>query len=309
MELSLTLDRQRQAIFDGLTDAAKELFFKILQKARTLGQLDIATRYEIGEMLVEAVSAPHTYGAGVVDQYAKILGNENAKWILYQCKKVAERFTREELDAIATRQFPDGSLVTWTHVRMLAEIEDKRRRKSILEQMLKKGLSTQELRKLVSPPSKNERQAPLRIGAPRNALGALDQIRAFGEALIAQAEAWDSILWSGLENAADVTLNEDVLEKLRTAVLQLEEMATIVGEQLNKARATAEKVQTILSKRAALKGRAAEAAPAEAAPAPASNGKSGDSRAGVPVQARPQAAWHTAKQNLERIKRARAGIS
>jgi CheY-like chemotaxis protein len=132
---------------DEVADAAQPpaLRERIVALRELLGRLpaDARTRYDIGRIVAELKARPDAYGHGAVSVAAAALGEDIPS--LYRYARVAERWTREELDALLARTMRDGRPLSWSHLVALASVQPGEAYARLVERTLGECLSVREL--------------------------------------------------------------------------------------------------------------------------------------------------------------------
>lgn len=95
---------------------------ELVEEIRELLESDDGSRivnyYAVGEKLRTALSAPNKYGKGTLKTYTEKLNLGTG--LLYHCKIVADRVTRDELEDLRELRNNDGHKLTWGHIHLIA---------------------------------------------------------------------------------------------------------------------------------------------------------------------------------------------
>lgn len=121
---------------------------KNLKRKLELGwKRDALITYDFGAVTNKVKSEDARYGKKAVETLAKELKLDRAT--LYRWAKVATAWTKSDFAKIAARRSPKSGLpLTWSHLEVLSDVENTKRRGELLEQALSEALTVVELRDL-----------------------------------------------------------------------------------------------------------------------------------------------------------------
>jgi hypothetical protein len=257
-ELRLATSQQRAA-YEEMLPAAKAAFKKIYTKASNLATADLLTRWEIGDVVLEGTKNERLYGQEVVKQWARALGDDVNEVQLYQYRRFAGAFSREDLLALLERRTVKGGQISWTHVRALLPLERgqgaAKCRKEIIERIFQDGLSCTQVSEAVKehlggPMSKGGRTP----AAPKTPKQAMTQIEKFSSAIINRAELWDRALWKAVGDGPAEQCTPDLLEQLEKTRASQVELQARIEELVLRADSAIARVKRVLAKGATADG-------------------------------------------------------
>jgi ActR/RegA family two-component response regulator len=113
-----------------------------------VGQLDARSRYRMGAIVAEVKRRTDLYGTRGVPALATGIGE--AEQNLYRYATVAERWTPEEFEVLVSRRGGDGRCLSWSHLVLIASIDDDVARTRLLERVLDDSLSVRALMAIVN---------------------------------------------------------------------------------------------------------------------------------------------------------------
>lgn len=113
-----------------------------------LGRLDARGRYQVGAIVAEMKKRVDVYGARGVPELAACIGE--AEQNLYRFATVAERWSPAEFEALVSRQGSDGRCLSWSHLVVIASVDDDAARAGLVERALRDSLSVRALIAMVS---------------------------------------------------------------------------------------------------------------------------------------------------------------
>ncbi|MCM2333469.1 MAG: hypothetical protein NDI82_05930 [Anaeromyxobacteraceae bacterium] len=137
---------------------------KKLKRELELGwKRDVLNTYEFGAVTNKVKSEDARYGKKAVETLAKELKLDKAT--LYRWAKVATAWTKSDFAKIAGRRSPKSGLpLTWSHLEILSDVENAKRRGKLVEQALAEALTVVDLRSLIKGSSKKATGRTLPVG-------------------------------------------------------------------------------------------------------------------------------------------------
>jgi hypothetical protein len=131
---------------DMTPELAKE--FKIISdKLNDLDQKNILSRYEVGEHIAKIKETDTKFGEGAVEKVAAAMNRQADE--LYALARIVETYTREEIEQMLEKGAKKGFQVTYSHVRLLAGVSDKRVRTKAATEMVKAKATVVETRAII----------------------------------------------------------------------------------------------------------------------------------------------------------------
>ena len=102
----------------------------------------LRSRYELGLQVLEMnedqkKNQGKLYGTNAIGRICKIL-----KWddgVIRSALRFVQRYSPTELDRLCEQVLPNGEPLTWSHVRVLIEVDDLSERKALLERTISEG--------------------------------------------------------------------------------------------------------------------------------------------------------------------------
>jgi hypothetical protein len=176
------------------------------------------------------------YGTNAMQYICKYFGwNEG---VIYNCMRIAEVFTDEEIEAICGMQMPDGKKVYYSHLLALIDVRDRDQRNALIKQTVENSWSAKQLWHEIEPELKSKKPAGDRRGrpvaAPKRFEDVLAQMDAFSDDFLNRAQhVWqhsDHSLSAKLVDLSDDDINEKRANKLVTLANKLSELSRISKE-------------------------------------------------------------------------------
>src|SRR4051794_116620 len=161
---------------------------------------DLLRRYDLGLALRDVYDdetdhGADRYGAHAVEKICRALGSADGSLVRHSLR-LAQAYTRAEVERLAATRTASGGPVTWAHVRLLTQVDDRARRAGLLRRTTDESWTSDDLALKVkelldggSPSRSTSRGRPL--AAPRDLGGALrQQAAAAGNFVQRSAEVW-----------------------------------------------------------------------------------------------------------------------
>jgi hypothetical protein len=207
----------------------------------------LRSRYELGlqvkELHEDDRKGGKLYGRYAIGRICKILHWDEG--LIRHTLRFVQTYSPEELEQLCERILPTGAPLTWSHVRVLLSVQNRKQRQELLERTTTEGWTctelAQEMKNLYDGQTKDNRGRPPRM--PKDFDGAVAQQQQ-------SAEHWDRLytqVWatkdrSLVAQAAKLPKDEVTEERLRHA----RELASQLRRVANQALAQAEKAEQVV---------------------------------------------------------------
>ena len=139
---------EREQILEKMCPALKEkLEFCQNWMKQELGR-SLRSRYELGQQVLELYrdetnNKARVYGRGAIDRICKILHWDDG--LIRLSLRFAQSYTPQQVEEMCSCLLPNGQPLSWSHVRCLVTVEDKKQRQMFLDQTLEEGWTCTEL--------------------------------------------------------------------------------------------------------------------------------------------------------------------
>ncbi len=202
-------------------------------------QGDVRGRHRIGKHIAGIKDNAQKYGIHAVEKIAKEIGYSDS-W-LYDCASVAETWTDREIERLLKRmdQKRDQPL-SWTHLVLISEIDDKKKRKSWVDDTLQNGWTVRELKAQMNQEPEFDDSDPGQASRPT--LRWLANIQAIAESDVSKQQQWGKTLFSLDGPGIEITSAEDK-DSLDQAIEAVENARKGYTELLRQLRRTAKQTQ------------------------------------------------------------------
>ncbi|MDC0743210.1 DUF1016 N-terminal domain-containing protein [Polyangium mundeleinium] len=235
-EVETTVDEQAQA--EEMAPELRDRCDKVRKALVKAGPQDTRARYQLGELVKDAKTDEEKYGKKAVAQIAVSLGYDEKT--LYRYALVAKAWSLDELNELLKQSsLKTGMPIGFSHLLEIAGIDDKRKRRKYVNQVLKEGLSVRELK--------------VRITAERVAAGeepeidtakTLSGMRSASKNWLGRVRDWEERLLPALDGAPPTpevrAKFEEMLEQQRELVKRLQNVNERLDSWLGAPPASAE---------------------------------------------------------------------
>ncbi|TKC98149.1 DUF1016 family protein [Polyangium fumosum] len=202
---------------------------KVRKALAKSGPEDARARYQLGELVKDAMADEEKYGKKAVHQIGLSLGYDEKT--LYRYSKVAKAWPLDELNELLKQPYPKiGMPLSFSHLLEIAGVEDGRKRRKYVNQVLKEGLPVRELKSRITAES-----APGRKGPESNTVKTLRGMRSASKKWLAQVQAWERLLPAPNEAPPPPELREryqETLEQQRELIARLQRVSEKLGTWL-----------------------------------------------------------------------------
>jgi hypothetical protein len=238
----------------------------------------LQTRYELGQHVraihdAESQGGREAYGKGIIGRLAEVFGWDDA--VLYGALQIARAYTEAEIRKLTQQRRADHQPLPYSHVRALATVDDKKRRKALLDRALAECWTAAELGEAIRKAggSQSDGTQGRKLVVPRDLPALLRQQESIVEDFLKRSRnVWEKPSHSLMHEATRVPadkLTQERVEEVRAHAERLREMSRKAQEQAEEA----ERAHAYLLDKLAKAGRDREAqAPSPATPAGDSGG-------------------------------------
>lgn len=141
-------DEGRRQIWQAANEAFRGVLVKVGEWFLNVYRVDILQRYQLAELLKKvhddhARNCERRYGSYAVRRLVQFFRWEVST--LYAALRLAEAYTRQEIEAVSLLRLQDGRPLSYYHVELLAHLNDRQVREDLLRQTLAGCWSTREL--------------------------------------------------------------------------------------------------------------------------------------------------------------------
>lgn len=239
------LKEKRDKFLEGQGQECREHIQKINDMFARDDKSNLVKRYELGcairDLRDELSKDKETsYGQNRIGKVCDLFGWERG--LVYGTLAVVEAFPQEVVTSLCDRPFPNGRLITFGHLRVLAKVKQKVSRGSLLEKTLTNGWTRAELEaEVIKHTHTNEQGKKDARGRPFKEPKSLpDLIRQQDQSarpFVARAkEVWDKPETSIRElvrKLPDTQVTEDQLQKLKDHAATLRELIEKAKKELD----------------------------------------------------------------------------
>ncbi|MDC0749998.1 hypothetical protein [Polyangium mundeleinium] len=235
-EVKSTVDEQAHA--EEMVPELRERCDKVRKALAELGPRDTRARYKLGELVKDAKADAGKYGKKAVAQIAASLGYDEKT--LYRYAQVAKAWSLDELNELLKRSSVTDMPISFSHLLEIALLEDKRKSKKYINQVLKEGLSVRELKSRIAAEFAPDGEEP-----ELNTAKTLSGMRSASKNWLGRVRDWEARLLPALDEAPpspDVRAKfEEMLEQQRELVKRLRNVNERLDSWLGAPPASAER--------------------------------------------------------------------
>ena len=146
-------------------------------------------RYRIGQLLHAGLNDERRYGESIVLNIAFALGMAFSS--LYRWAKVAAAYPPEVFEELLQRRSRHGNRLSWSHLVHLARIKDQAERQRLIDTVIEKDLSTDQLDERIKQILAASSNTPARPHVPRTPTGGLRTLEKRAVKMQASCEVFD----------------------------------------------------------------------------------------------------------------------
>src|ERR1700722_14080198 len=161
---------ERERILKSMTPECRKKLEYINTRLRTEVSHNLRSRYELGLQVKELYederkNGGKIYGKNAINKICKLLDWDDG--LIRMALRFVQQFSRDDLEYLCKIRLPSGDPLTWSHVRCLVSVDDKKLRKELLDKTLAEGLTcmdlAHELKRLSDHTANDGRGRPLRM--------------------------------------------------------------------------------------------------------------------------------------------------
>ncbi|HZH18368.1 MAG TPA: hypothetical protein VE057_28710 [Archangium sp.] len=202
--------------------ALRSEYLKLKKMLASAEKQDAQVRYEIGRVVAKVRGAGPRYGSNAVGQLERALGlDENT---LRRYERIANTWTSARFSELMKRTNLYGRPLSWSHLDVLAEVADAKKREVLLDEALREGLSVRALASRVRGPTPALVEDTNESGLNRLLLSAVRVMTARAETVVESVSIWEKSIFERLQKENSPELSESlqnakgVYTQLRSAV-------------------------------------------------------------------------------------------
>lgn len=236
-----------ESILDKSSPILREKVDKIRHCFEDAWRCSILNRYQVAVIIRDIYDDVNdnngsVYGAKAVEAIKKLFGWDDG--IIYQALNVANAFTPEELDNITEMRLPGGKPLSYSHLVVLARVEDDDRKENLLKQTVKEGWSTRRLADAAEiangpEPDKPQERRGRPLAKPKDFDAVVDQQAHFAEDFLNRNDhVWshpEHGLTAKLENLETADFTQERGKRLKGHVKVMSDLATKAKERADEA--------------------------------------------------------------------------
>jgi hypothetical protein len=242
-------DAERKKLLADMPEDLQPIAQRVHDKLKTLNRGDALTRYDIGVMLTAPVNKPSVYGMEAIEQVAEYAGVGGGRRTLYDMVIFAKEFTREFVEAEATKPLPDGSYLSFYDFCQLAKVTDPAERKRLLKRIREENLSIADIRREIAGgeyPVAHKRAGRRKVKPPTSPISGLHRLSTDAGRLADFVAVMAEPVFEKIIDMTPDTVKENMLteiEKAQEAITRAEQSIRTAKAGLQKTKA---RVKTVL---------------------------------------------------------------
>ncbi len=213
---------------NAMAPALRSEYLKLKKMLASSEKQDTQGRYEIGRVVAKVLGAGPRYGSNAVGQLERALGlDENT---LRRYGRIASTWTPARFSALLKRTNPYGRPLSWSHLDVLAEVADAKRREVLLDEALREGLSVRQLASRVRGPTPALVEDSSQSAANLPLLTGVHVMTARAQTAVQAVSSWDRGIFERLKKEKSPELSES-LQNAKEAYTRLRsEVNDILGQ-------------------------------------------------------------------------------
>lgn len=227
---------------EGMRDELRVKLGEIEQIISDSRSFTLRSYYQLGKVVLEVRENPDVYGPDAWDQLCKAL--PGYRRTMQNAAIFRKNFTEAEFDELLQmRDEESGFAIQWSHVVLVLGIEDKKLRKQLLQQALKKKLDARDFHETVKAAMGGARRAGGRpVTMPDSLRGQVSQVYRVTRQWVQKGK-----LWLGLEGDGPsvfdniLQLDEPPDDETFDRLLELETLLEDMSHQLSAMKAAMRK--------------------------------------------------------------------
>lgn len=262
-----TIQQRKEEVLKEMNPKLRKLRAEILTEIERLAEANILARYEIGIRVKESTNEK-TYGTGAVERLAESFGKQFTADQLLQCRRLAQAFSRSQIEKLANRKTSGGNLVSYTHLAVLAGLPPDKRHE-FQKRIFKEDLTTDELMAAVQADlgrRKNKKSEGGALGrplaVPKTITAGLAQIGKFQAEIHRRRKVWTEAVFEKISTASPEDCTPKLLENLEILETDLQTLSEDADELMKQVDDSKKRLSSVLEKRKK-GGKKEDAKPAE----------------------------------------------
>ncbi len=237
---------EQRRILEEMQPKLREKYETIQELIETHVHSTVVFHYDLGEHFRaiyddETSNKAKVYGKHAVQNICRLLGID--KTLVNNCMKFVEVYSRDDLNMLCTRLLPRNEHLSWSHVRLLVQEDDDKRREQLLEKTFAEGMTCSELAYAIrcgGDRESNKGGRPLKIPASFDGM-VQQQKKAAEEWERRNQRVWSHPTHSLVVKAAELA-EEEVTEGRLKEAAELAHQLRVVADEANRAAEKAEAV-------------------------------------------------------------------
>ena len=237
------MGEKRDKLLKNLGQECQVLIEKVKELFTRADRSGLEQRYELGTTIRDlrhelSKGKDNTYGLNLINKVCKLFGWERGT--IYGSLAVVEAFPQEVITTLCDRPFPNGRLITFGHLRVLARVNRQATRGALLEKTLANGWTRVELEAEVIKHTKEKsgddgRGRPMKI--PTNLPGLIGQQEKLVKQLVDRSrQVWEKpgyTITERVKHLPETEVNGEQLQKLQHNAINLREAIARLQKQLD----------------------------------------------------------------------------
>lgn len=222
----------------------------------------LMSRWELGTQLVEVIEdrerhGCRTYGEGSLITLAVFAGEP--EWSLRTCARLAQLFTRGQMEDMAEQTLANGQPLSFSHIRVALAIDDPGERQLAINLAIQNSWTSDQLGKYVvmqNGGSKSNNPVGRPVGKPKNASAAIRQQLQYADDFEKRnATVWKNpkfSLTAYLAKETEETYTEDLADKLGQLAHRMRQLSVEANERAREAENRFNDVRSALDRKKGL---------------------------------------------------------
>ena len=235
------LGEKREKLFKSLPQECQTLIGKVKDLFARGDKASLEQRYELGTTIRDLLKElskgkDSTYGLNLIGKLCDLHGWERG--IVYGALAVVGAFPQDLFTSICSRPFPNGRLITFGHLRVLAKLKRQSTRMALLEKTLANGWTRAELDSEVIKHSKEKSKEDGRgrpHKEPKDLPTLLRQQEQIARQFVARAGIWEkpeTSLREQVKKLPQTQITEEQLQILKDHAAMLRELIEKAKKEL-----------------------------------------------------------------------------
>lgn len=188
----------------------QKLFIKMGEVWDDAAGSELLKRYELGELVNEAMSDERKYGQQVLAKLAQALDVKPD--YLYRCRRLAQLWGLTELEALRERRHKNGRRIEFTHLVLISAVSSSADRDRLIEEFFEKGLTTRRLIERVKEVTGKSKRGQL--ARPKSPTAGLAAMQKFAADYLEKSTIWNDVVFEPIEDVISNERDTSHLEEL-----------------------------------------------------------------------------------------------